>query len=53
LVSSAEKHAGSWWPHWLQWIAARSGETKPAPAAFGNTDLPVLDAAPGRYVMEA
>ena len=52
-VSSAEKHAGSWWPHWLQWIAARSGKTKPAPAAPGNTDLPVLDAAPGRYVMEA
>ena len=33
-------------------IAARSGDQKPAPLALGSTDLPVLDQAPGRYVME-
>ena len=48
----AARHAGSWWPHWLDWIKARAGEMKPAPAALGSTDNPPLDSAPGRYVME-
>jgi polyhydroxyalkanoate synthase len=48
----AERRAGSWWPHWLEWITARSGERKPAPASLGSADIPQLDAAPGRYVME-
>ena len=48
----AERLAGSWWPHWLEWITARSGERKPAPASLGSADIPQLDAAPGRYVME-
>ena len=52
-TGAAEKQAGSWWPHWLQWITARSGETRPAPATLGSADLSTLDAAPGRYVMEA
>jgi polyhydroxyalkanoate synthase len=50
-LDQAEKHAGSWWPHWLDWITARSGEMR-APAALGNADYPLLDDAPGRYVME-
>jgi polyhydroxyalkanoate synthase len=48
----AHKHDGSWWPHWLDWIKARSGEITPAPAALGNARRPALDAAPGRYVVE-
>jgi polyhydroxyalkanoate synthase len=48
----AAKHAGSWWPHWLDWIKARAGELAPAPAAPGSADYPPLDPAPGRYVME-
>jgi polyhydroxyalkanoate synthase len=51
-VGAAEKRSGSWWPHWLEWITARSGATRPAPAALGSADLLSLDAAPGRYVME-
>jgi polyhydroxyalkanoate synthase len=43
---------GSWWPHWLEWISARSGERRPAPGALGSADLPTLGDAPGRYVME-
>ncbi|HML08464.1 MAG TPA: alpha/beta fold hydrolase [Xanthobacteraceae bacterium] len=46
------KHDGSWWPHWLVWISARSGEKKPAPAALGSATNPPLGDAPGRYVME-
>ena len=49
----APKHSGSWWPHWLAWTQARSGETTPAPAALGNNRNPPLDEAPGRYVMES
>jgi polyhydroxyalkanoate synthase len=51
-LDQATKHQGSWWPHWLAWITARSGETVPAPADLGNAAHPPLDPAPGRYVME-
>jgi polyhydroxyalkanoate synthase len=48
----AARHDGSWWPHWLDWIKARSGEMTAAPTAPGSERYPPLDAAPGRYVME-
>jgi len=52
-LEQAEKHAGSWWPHWLAWIKSRAGETRSAPATLGSADYPLLDEAPGRYVMES
>jgi poly[(R)-3-hydroxyalkanoate] polymerase subunit PhaC len=48
----AAKQGGSWWPHWLEWIKARSGEMTSAPAALGSLQRPPLEAAPGRFVME-
>jgi polyhydroxyalkanoate synthase len=51
-LEQAAKHSGSWWPHWLDWIKARSGAMTPAPAALGNEQNPPLEAAPGHYVME-
>ena len=51
-LEQAPKQSGSWWPHWLDWIKARSGERTPAPATLGHEHYPVLDAAPGRYAME-
>ena len=51
-LEQAAKQSGSWWPHWLEWIGARSGEKMPAPEKLGSADHPPLDAAPGRYVME-
>ena len=51
-LQQSSKHAGSWWPHWLAWIKARSGETVSAPAALGSTQNPPLGPAPGQYVME-
>jgi polyhydroxyalkanoate synthase len=52
-LDQAPKHSGSWWPHWLDWIKARSGEmTPPAPAALGSEHNPPLRPAPGLYVME-
>jgi polyhydroxyalkanoate synthase subunit PhaC len=50
--SAKHKHTGSWWPHWLEWIGARSGEKTAAPSALGSEDYTPLDDAPGRYVME-
>jgi polyhydroxyalkanoate synthase len=48
----ATKQSGSWWPHWLDWIKARSGGMTQAPAALGNAQYPTVDTAPGHYVME-
>ncbi len=49
-LAQAQPHAGSWWPDWLEWIAARSGERKGAPASVGTQKYPALDRAPGTYV---
>ena len=51
-LAAARKHPGSWWPDWLEWIAQRSGERIPAPAAEGSITYPPLVAAPGTYVLE-
>jgi polyhydroxyalkanoate synthase subunit PhaC len=51
-LKQAAKHSGSWWPHWLDWIKARSGDLIPTPAALGSEHNRPLEAAPGRYVME-
>ncbi|MGB1556926.1 MAG: alpha/beta fold hydrolase [Oceanococcaceae bacterium] len=48
----AERYAGSWWPHWHDWLRRRSGEQRPAPAELGNGNYPVQCPAPGRYVLE-
>ncbi|MFZ3205870.1 MAG: class II poly(R)-hydroxyalkanoic acid synthase [Pseudomonas sp.] len=48
--SQAQKHEGSWWPQWLDWIQARSGKQRETLTALGNQDYPPLDAAPGSYV---
>jgi polyhydroxyalkanoate synthase len=52
----AEKAAtlpGSWWPDYDQWLAARSGENKPAPKRLGNTRHKAQAKAPGNYVHAA
>jgi polyhydroxyalkanoate synthase len=51
-VAGREKNEGSWWPHWREWIRARSGALKPAPAALGSGRYPPLVEAPGTYVLE-
>jgi polyhydroxyalkanoate synthase subunit PhaC len=44
----AEQRPGSWWPHWLAWNAANSGEKVPARQP-GDGRLEVIEAAPGSY----
>jgi len=52
-LQAAERHEGSWWPHWLRWLRAYSGEPGPVPrmgapeAGWG----PMGD-APGQYVLQ-
>jgi poly[(R)-3-hydroxyalkanoate] polymerase subunit PhaC len=47
---SAAAEQGSWWPDYDAWLAARSGDQRPAPAALGSDRFRVLEAAPGSYV---
>lgn len=42
---------GSWWTDWTAWLAARSGQKRPA-AAIGSAAHPPLCEAPGTYVLE-
>lgn len=52
-LKGTEEMAGSWWPFWMEWLQARSGPKKKAPAQVGDKTHPPLDPAPGTYVMEA
>jgi len=48
-LAGAENHPGSWWPHWLAWLAARSGEQVPARDPAKGPLSPIED-APGSFV---
>ncbi|VXB21452.1 Poly(3-hydroxyalkanoate) polymerase 1 [Pseudomonas sp. 8AS] len=50
--ASATKHADSWWLHWQNWLAERSGKLKKSPTSLGNKAHPAGEAAPGTYVHE-
>lgn len=49
-LDSATYHAESWWLRWQEWVQAYAGEPVPA-RALGSMQYPVIEAAPGRYVM--
>jgi polyhydroxyalkanoate synthase len=49
-LAEANEREGSWWDHWLDWLAERSGDERRAPRRLGSVDHPPLDPAPGRYV---
>ncbi|MCH8499551.1 MAG: class I poly(R)-hydroxyalkanoic acid synthase [Marinobacter sp.] len=48
-LEAASQHPGSWWPHWLNWIAAYAGEQVGARPP-GSAELPPIEDAPGSYV---
>jgi polyhydroxyalkanoate synthase len=53
FLAGATEHPGSWWPDWVQWLAAH-GETRvPAKGKRkpGGKGDKVIEDAPGRYVM--
>ncbi|KND60823.1 Polyhydroxyalkanoic acid synthase [Candidatus Burkholderia verschuerenii] len=49
---AATEHPGSWWPTWSEWLAANAGEQGKPNAAQGSKAHPVIEPAPGRYVLE-
>ena len=51
-LADAQAHAGSWWPHWTEWLARHGGERRRAPTSFGNARHRPVAAAPGAYVRE-
>ena len=48
-LQAAQAHDGSWWPCWVDWLDAQSGEQRPPPP-IGVPGTPVLGDAPGSYV---
>ncbi|MEO1920568.1 MAG: alpha/beta fold hydrolase [Sphingomonadaceae bacterium] len=52
-IEGAEEVAGSWWPFWMEWLQARSGDLVDAPKEVGSKEYPASDPAPGLYVREA
>jgi polyhydroxyalkanoate synthase len=52
FLEGATENTGSWWEHWMNWLAPRSGDRKPAPKQLGSRKHPAKEAAPGTYVFE-
>jgi len=49
----APKKHGSWWPEWLKWLQARSGEASaPPPMGAPERGYAPLAEAPGFYVLQ-
>jgi polyhydroxyalkanoate synthase len=46
-LSMAPVEKGSWWRPWTEWLTARSGPERQAPATLGNRQYPPLGPAPG------
>jgi polyhydroxyalkanoate synthase len=51
-LAAARERSGSWWDHWREWLAARSGEMRAAPQSLGNERYQPGARAPGTYVTE-
>ncbi len=49
----APSFEGSWWPAWQAWLVQHSsGRVSPPPLGAPQAGYPVVDDAPGRYVLE-
>ncbi|WP_322042125.1 alpha/beta fold hydrolase [Paraburkholderia sp. J67] len=52
-IENAKTEKDSWWNNWRDWLVARSGEKRVAPAVPGSAQHPAIADAPGTYVLEA
>ncbi len=50
-LADAKRHEGSWWTDWGRWLA-RKGGTQVVARMPGDGKLPVLEDAPGTYVLQ-
>ena len=46
----ADRHQGSWWKDYANWLKERSGDDIPAPKKPGNNKYKNLISAPGEYI---
>jgi len=51
-LDGAQRHPGSWWPHWISWLSGQAGGRVQAPDACGTSTYPPIEPAPGRYVRQ-
>jgi polyhydroxyalkanoate synthase subunit PhaC len=49
-LASATETPGSWWNHWIKWLAPKSGKPVASRKRLGNTTYKPIEPAPGRYV---
>jgi len=52
-LQTADEHAGSWTFHWIDWLNGRYEEPVAAPKKLGSKKHPVIQPAPGLYVLES
>jgi len=52
-LKTAESFEGSWWTNWNEWINAQSESKVPARKIGAKAKYKAIEAAPGRYVVEA
>lgn len=50
FLEIAQPHAGSWWPHWAAWLAAKETREVPARKPATKGKFKAIEAAPGSYV---
>ncbi|WP_448628539.1 PHA/PHB synthase family protein [Geodermatophilus sp. URMC 64] len=50
--ASAERHTGSWWEPWADWLHEHTGDEVAAPTDLGSAGHPPLEPAPGSYVRD-
>jgi len=50
-IAGAEKHPGSWWPRWIDWLNRLDARQVPARTPGDGGLTPIMD-APGSYVRE-
>ena len=50
-LAEARSVEGSWWPAWIDWLNEQAGALRAAPRHAGSPKYPVIEPAPGRYVM--
>ncbi len=48
--AAAERHEGTWWEHWVEWLGERSGPKKRPRRTLGNKQYPPKEPAPGMYI---
>lgn len=51
-LDGATEEPGSWWPVWAEWLAGYGGRKVKPRAQLGSEQFPVLEAAPGSYVLK-